>query len=846
MKKKWLSLFLSTVILGSTLFTGGVSAANGSTTLEDKGAVPTGKATLQTASAFTDLSGHWAKAVIEKWQHRGIVQGDVLGKFDPNRSLTRSEWVALVNRIFQLNDKTDRSFRDVQAQDWFAKDVQSAAAAGYIKGDQDGNFNPNAPLTREQAAVTLDKLLKLQNTENTVTKSFKDASSLAKWSTSSVYAAVDKGLLRGYKDQTFRPSLPLTRAEAVTLLDRATEAYGAWYGEAGVYGPEATDAAKGAGQADSSSIAAGSVDSNTKSASSPQKIDGSVIINAPDITLQNTEITGNLIIGKGVGEGDVNLSNVTVHGSTYVYGGGENSIHVDNSVLVNIIVNKNDGTVRIVAKGKTAIQEVVVQTGANLEAAKGVQVSKVSLTNELPADSKVRLAGYFNTVNVEAYSVALDIPEGSIGELNVSPEAGGTTMETGKEASILSLVLNAAAKVTGLGEIKNAIINTSGSSFDQAPTKIKVGDQVSRDAKLSIGGKEVNAGEAAAATPAATSTPASTGSTSGSSGGSSSSGGGNSGGDTGNPSNGSHWIQVNLEKKAVSVGEAVYFTSSQDGTAYLVSDRIAYFNPATLQLAVDSGEALQMPVKAGVRSYFDTDNLNNVRYPSNYEFYVVVYNSVGNHNAEEVIVLNETEHLDPSPVLTHHGTDPEYFSINYNRLVQLTPGRSAEEIVELALNGSDSFVPFNSSLGTVQIVGNKVMIRPIQSKLGKNFRFRLKKGAVITGDGQSNTEFVTGAINSFIGIAMISHGGKSYATVKIGESIQFSVEDEATVYLMPEYIQGSKDSFDKKVTEGWGKKIEVSAAEVGKMITILTEGLSPGRYNLHVWSGHSVLIELIK
>jgi len=453
LKKKWVNLALSSVILGGALFSS-LGAGNSIVRADDL-------KTPTVVQNFTDIGGHWAATQVEKWNARGVVQGDH-GKFEPDRALTRAEWVALINRAFQLPNVKSSQFSDVQETDWYASEIQSAVAAGYIEGYEDGQFKPTANLSREQAAVTLAKLLKLKQ-DNTVSVSFNDDDQISGWSKSSVYAAVNSGLMRGYASQEFHPKDHLTRAEAIVMLDRAIDLNGAWYGEAGVYGPDQGEEVL--------------------------KQEGNVIISAPGITLRNMEIAGDLIIGENVGEGDVDLDHVAVHGTVKVYGGGENSIHVNNSVLVNVIVNKNDGSVRLVAKGSTSIQEVTVNTGVNLEAEKGVTVNKVALTNELPADSKVRLSGYINTVNVEAYSLSLDIPEGSIENLNISAEAAGTTIDTGKEASILQLVLNAVAKITGLGTIETATVNSPGVSFDKAPAQIKVGDKVADDVTVQIGGK---------------------------------------------------------------------------------------------------------------------------------------------------------------------------------------------------------------------------------------------------------------------------------------------------------------------------------------------------------------------
>lgn len=809
MKKKWVNLALSSVILGGALFSS-LGAGNSIVRADDL-------KTPTVVQNFTDIGGHWAATQVEKWNARGVVQGDH-GKFEPDRALTRAEWVALINRAFQLPNVKSSQFSDVQETDWYASEIQSAVAAGYIEGYEDGQFKPTANLSREQAAVTLAKLLKLKQ-DNTVSVSFNDDDQISGWSKSSVYAAVNSGLMRGYASQEFHPKDHLTRAEAIVMLDRAIDLNGAWYGEAGVYGPDQGEEVL--------------------------KQEGNVIISAPGITLRNMEIAGDLIIGENVGEGDVDLDHVAVHGTVKVYGGGENSIHVNNSVLVNVIVNKNDGSVRLVAKGSTSIQEVTVNTGVNLEAEKGVTVNKVALTNELPADSKVRLSGYINTVNVEAYSLSLDIPEGSIENLNISAEAAGTTIDTGKEASILQLVLNAVAKITGLGTIETATVNSPGVSFDKAPAQIKVGDKVADDVTVQIGGKELKATEAS--TPSsAPSNPSNTPAGSVSSGGSNNNGGNPGSGGGTNPDTGTRPV-LSIERGAVSVGEAVYFTSNQDVTAFLLSRSISYWDQKTAELAVESGDGLTVNAKAGERAYFDTFLLQNVSFPSNYEFTLVIYNKAGKFAKQFVVILDETEVITKYPVIRHSGGDPEFFSLIYNRLIQLAPGKTTEEIIQIAKDGSDEYQPFDASKGNVEISNNSICIRPLSfDVLGKTFKFKLVENAVVTTDLQSNDEFDTGIMKWFTKISLISHGSSSGATVKIGEEVEFSVSDEGIVYLIPNFISGSQENFDEKVEEGYGKKVEISTDMVGTSVKISTDGLSPGLYNLMVWGGYSVSLTLVE
>lgn len=808
-------------LLSVSMIWGNLAFAAASTTPSDSDMHGQGKGSSQSIVTISDAANHWAKEAIERWSTRGIVKGVSADKFEPNRPVTRSEWVSLLNRVFQLQTGTKTGFTDVPSDKWYAADVSTAVYGDYVQGFADGTFRPTATLSRAEAAVSISRLLKLPAASSEI--SFGDQKAIKEWSKEAIQSVVEQGIIAGYSNHTFQPSKPLTRAEAVSLVDRAVNYYGKWYGEAGIYGP----------------------------AHGVEQVNGSVIINSTNITLQNTEVSGDLIIGKGVGSGDVYLNNIKVKGRVYIYGGGEHSIHLRDSVIVKIIVDKKDGSVRLVAEGDSSIQEVTIKTGATLDVSKGVSVDRVSLSESLPADSAVSLKGHFNTVNMEAYSISLKIPEGSINELNLSERAGNSTIETSKESSILSMVLDAVAKIIGLGSIQNSVVNAQGVSFEKKPENLRLGSNVPADTKVSIGGTlaTVNTPQTSSTPP-----PAVTG--------------GNSGDSstvvtptptvtpapTATPVPGVTpesstpplvWEPIKVEKKYVSVGEAVYFTSEYDYDVYLVSSRISS-NKDTLDLAVESGEGLVVHAKAGKRNYFDTSLFKGVGFPAYFEFNIIGYDGDRYATYAMIKILNEQEALRTAAVVYTHMADPEYFSFNYNRQVRLAEGQSLEDIV-LIRKEAGEYVPFTSALGKVEIEGNAIYIKPAAGILepGKFFNFKLIQGAVTTITGERNAEYESYPNKTIVKLKLISPElGKDQHQVKIkvGDRLIFSLTDTGTVYLVPNGTSGTQADFDKLIETKWGLKVEVDNAKVNQSITMDTTGMPPGDYNLMAWYGTSVRV----
>jgi len=174
-----------------------------------------------------DIQGHWAERQISGWFAKGLVSGYGDGTFRPDNKVTRAEFVVMTNRAFGFTGGIQAPFSDVSPGDWFFGQVCAAVAAGYIAGDEDGRFRPGDEISRQEAAVVLSRLLKLKMPEGgDVLAAFKDAGSIPQWSQAAVRAVVAAGYMAGYpEDSTFRPAEPITRAEAVVVLDRAKTAH---------------------------------------------------------------------------------------------------------------------------------------------------------------------------------------------------------------------------------------------------------------------------------------------------------------------------------------------------------------------------------------------------------------------------------------------------------------------------------------------------------------------------------------------------------------------------------------------------------------------------------------------
>lgn len=165
----------------------------------------------------TDTKGHWAEKTITSWQEKGLIAGYQDGTFKPNKQVTRAEFIHILNSSLKLTKQGEVKFSDVKETDWFYKDVQIAVGNGYANGTPDNMFMPNTTLTRAEAAVFIANILNEKSDKQLM---FSDVNTIPAWAKSSVSLMIEKGYMSGYPDNTFAANNKLTRAEAVTILDK--------------------------------------------------------------------------------------------------------------------------------------------------------------------------------------------------------------------------------------------------------------------------------------------------------------------------------------------------------------------------------------------------------------------------------------------------------------------------------------------------------------------------------------------------------------------------------------------------------------------------------------------------
>ncbi|WP_063847540.1 glycosyl hydrolase family 8 [Bacillus sp. FJAT-28004] len=168
---------------------------------------------------FKDIAGHWAESNIRKAAVAGIVKGYADANFNPNRSVTRAEFAAMMMQIIKpQSNGAELTFSDTSAiSEWAVKAVSQAVELGIVSGYEDGSFQPNAPISRAEMAVMIANGMNIE-ADATAIPGFADDNEIPGWAKKAVESAKKNGIVQGRSGNLFVPNAIASRAEAVTML----------------------------------------------------------------------------------------------------------------------------------------------------------------------------------------------------------------------------------------------------------------------------------------------------------------------------------------------------------------------------------------------------------------------------------------------------------------------------------------------------------------------------------------------------------------------------------------------------------------------------------------------------
>ncbi|MBR3888179.1 MAG: S-layer homology domain-containing protein [Clostridia bacterium] len=178
------------------------------------------------AANFWDLnSKHWAYQYITSLTSSGVINGYEDLSFRPEGTITKGEFIKLVI-VAALPSWIDLKDAESNFNHWASRYVWIAEKFGVLKNNTITIGNIDKPITRIEMVQIISKadlLMKGEKLQATEKIKFKDVITLNNEDLQLLKHAISKGLIKGYSDNTFRPTLNMTRAEAATMIYRFKE-----------------------------------------------------------------------------------------------------------------------------------------------------------------------------------------------------------------------------------------------------------------------------------------------------------------------------------------------------------------------------------------------------------------------------------------------------------------------------------------------------------------------------------------------------------------------------------------------------------------------------------------------
>ncbi|MBQ2747538.1 MAG: S-layer homology domain-containing protein, partial [Firmicutes bacterium] len=175
---------------------------------------------------------HWAKDYIGTLAGMNILNGIGDNMFNPEGSLTRAQFIAMLAKMTSGVDVTlseSAGFTDVPDYEWYYGYVNWGYENGIVNGMGDGTFAPNDSITREQMAVMLCNYSRsigfmLPQIKEGVT--FTDYNMISPWALDYVLTSAGAGIINGFDTGDFQPQGVATRAQAASVIYKMCEIKG--------------------------------------------------------------------------------------------------------------------------------------------------------------------------------------------------------------------------------------------------------------------------------------------------------------------------------------------------------------------------------------------------------------------------------------------------------------------------------------------------------------------------------------------------------------------------------------------------------------------------------------------
>lgn len=201
---------------------------------------------IKIAGSNSDFAGHWAKDSIFEAMYSGKIDNAV--NFRPEANITRAEFAKMLVNYLNVDttglETYKNPYTDIKEKTWEYDYVIALTKAGIVEGNGNGTFRPNDKISRQESAkmvasaarvldlgaITGDLVNPTTGKHTDEKTSFRDDKTIAPWADNSIKQLSEKqvyvggeykNVVTGYADDTFRPENNITRAESISLMEKA-------------------------------------------------------------------------------------------------------------------------------------------------------------------------------------------------------------------------------------------------------------------------------------------------------------------------------------------------------------------------------------------------------------------------------------------------------------------------------------------------------------------------------------------------------------------------------------------------------------------------------------------------
>ena len=255
---------------------------------------------------FSDFPTGWSKVAMEAAVDNGLLNGFVDGTIKPGANLTRAEMAAIITRAFNAKTKADISaFVDVNPGAWYYDYIAKAVKMGALNGKSSSMMYPDTPITREEVFTAVARVLVLSSDNTSALNRYNDKGDISAWALKSMSALAERGYVNGDDLGNAKPKANITREEFAQFMHNTIRTY------------------------------------ITKEGTYTKDLEGITVLRVGNVILENLNNTSDLVLGDGVGEDPVRITNVNVEKRLLTRGG---RITLQNTTVTEgVVVNNVNG-----------------------------------------------------------------------------------------------------------------------------------------------------------------------------------------------------------------------------------------------------------------------------------------------------------------------------------------------------------------------------------------------------------------------------------------------------------------------------------------------------------------------